>query len=155
MKFFLFLGASYACVFKRLVCELGRKFFVLFVVLQQLGRNRRKDPHLGCILFGLFQLAQDILEHLRFAMIFFFNLFEYFNCLFGNNKRLVPIKLIFPAFFLEIAPLGLNTFLKFLGCPDDIHSNIVLPAIGNHQSKLIFYFNGILIFLVLESLDDS
>ena len=127
-----------------------REFIILFVILYQFSRYRRKNLELTCLLSRLFKLSKNILQHLRFAIILFLNKIKTLEYLTSNLQLFMLIKVLFNALFLKISPLSLDTLIKFISKPQNIHPHIILLAICYKQFEIIFHLFCLFILFCLH-----
>ena len=108
----------------------------MFIVLNEFWRNRGKNSQLCRGSFGLFKLSKNILKHLWFFVVFLFQSFKYLYNLRSNLQRSFEVKRLFSTLLLKIAPFCVDTFVKFIGKAQNIHSNIKVFTVGNEQFEV-------------------
>jgi hypothetical protein len=111
--------------------KMWRKLVILLVTLQQFLRNRGQNLDVRSIFFCLFEFSQDILEHLRFSVVFLLDDLKGPQRILSNVQGLAHIQVFFPALFLEVAPFCLDTFFELLGQSQNIHPDIVVATVGD------------------------
>ena len=128
------------------------QFIVLFIVLEEFRGDGRKNSQFCGLSFGLFKFSKNILQHLRFAIVLVFDGLEDFDEFRSDVEGLFEIQHLFFALLLEISPLSINTFVKFIRQSQNIHPHIVLFAVGYQQFEVLPYFCSLLVLFCFHLL---
>ena len=92
------------------------------------------------------------MQHLRFPVVLVFDGLEDFDEFGSDVEGLFEIQKLFLALLLEISPLSVNTFVKFIRQSQNIHPHIVLLAVGDQQFEVVPHCYGLLVLLLFHFL---
>lgn len=94
---------------------MARQLISWLVALQQLERDGRQDFVFCYVATGWLKLAQNVLEYVGFAIVLLLDCIKDFEDFFCDVERFSDVEAFAFALLFEVAPLGLNGFLKFVG----------------------------------------